>query len=115
MPAIGSSSSSIFGSAISARANSSSLRWPPESTPAYSSRELAELEDLEQLLGARAHLALARRAAPGRSDQVAEVLAGLVGRGQHHVVDHRHPRERLGDLKRAHHAEPRDHVRRAAR
>ena len=33
-PAIGSSSMIIFGSLISARAISSSLRWPPERLPA---------------------------------------------------------------------------------
>ena len=36
-PAIGSSSMIIFGSLISARAISSSLRWPPERLPAKSS------------------------------------------------------------------------------
>src|SRR3954452_15431286 len=39
-PAIGSSSLTSSGSAISARAISSSLRWPPESDPAKSSRFL---------------------------------------------------------------------------
>ena len=34
MPAIGSSSSTKRGLVISARASSSSLRWPPESVPA---------------------------------------------------------------------------------
>ena len=33
-PAIGSSSRIMRGSTISARPNSSSLRWPPESVPA---------------------------------------------------------------------------------
>ena len=39
-PAIGSSSITSSGSAISARAISSSLRWPPDSEPAKSSRFL---------------------------------------------------------------------------
>ncbi len=39
-PAIGSSSITSSGSAIRARAISSSLRWPPESEPAKSSRFL---------------------------------------------------------------------------
>ena len=73
-------------------------------------RELAELEDLEQLLGALAHLALPRPRGSRSQHEVVEVLAGLVRSGQHHVVDHRHLRERLGDLEGAHHAEPRDHV-----
>ena len=46
-PAIGSSSRSSFGSAISARANSSSLRWPPESDAGIVVRLAVELEMLE--------------------------------------------------------------------
>ena len=42
-PAMGSSSMIITGSDISARATSSSLRWPPDSVPASSSRMWARL------------------------------------------------------------------------
>ncbi len=53
-PAMGSSSMTMAGCTISARAISSSLRCPPESDPANSSRMWVELEALRAASSARA-------------------------------------------------------------
>ena len=50
-PAIGSSSMTIFGCTISARAISSSLRWPPDSVAGELVAHVVELEPREQLVG----------------------------------------------------------------
>ena len=64
---------------------------------------LQQLEPVEQLLGLRLDLLLL--AAPERAEQgLGEVLAGLVLRAQHHVLHHRHPAQRLGELEGADHA-----------
>ena len=76
-------------------------------------RELGQVEHVEQLDRLLVDLALARAPAERPEDHVGEPLARLVGRRQHHVVDHRHRRQRLGDLEGPHHSQPGDHVRRS--
>ncbi len=114
MPAIGSSRSRKRGCAISARASSSSLRCPPESVPAYSSASRVRLKTSSSSIACSWTSRLARAPAERAKDHVGQALARLVGRGEHHVVDHRHRRQRLGDLERPHHPEAGDHVRRPA-
>ena len=60
--------------------------------------EAAEHDDLARPF-AVAHLFAAHRA--GREPVVPEPFAALAGRDEHHVLEHRHLRERARDLKRA--------------
>ena len=72
---------------------------------------LVQAEPLEQLQGLGLDLLLLR--APERLEEgLGEVLAGLVLGAQHHVVHHRHPAQRLGELEGADHAGLRDPGRR---
>ncbi len=64
---------------------------------------VVQREPRQQLVRLRGDLPLA--APPQRGDQRdRHVLPGLVAGPQQHVVEHRHPRQRLGQLERAHHA-----------
>ena len=94
-PAAGSSSRISCGSAISTRASSSSLRWPPESTRAGSCGERRQRDEVEQARApCRRPPAPAPRPAPGRRKFGQDALAGLVLRAGHHVFEHRHLRRR---------------------
>ena len=63
---------------------------------------LEQLEAFEQVIRLRADLLLASPpAAP--EDRAAEPLPGLILRPEQHVVQHGHRRQRLGQLKGAHH------------
>ena len=107
-PAIGSSSITSVGSLMSARAISSSLRWPPESDGG----EVVGLGvELEALRAARAPCSSISSScvAPERRDEARpEPLAALPGRAELHVLEHRQQRQRLGELERAHLAHARD-------
>ena len=112
-PAIGSSSITIVGSTMSARAISSSLRWPPDRLPAKSCSLASSLKRAQQVAGPLVDLLLL--AGPDAGDQRAEeVLALLAGRAQAHVVEDRQLRQRLGELEGADHAAAGDLVRRHA-
>ena len=104
-PAIGSSSITISGSTISARAISSSLRWPPDRLPAKSSRLASSLNRREQVVGPLGDVALLAAPEAGNSARE-DVLAALAGRAEPHVLDHRQLGQRLGELEGADHAHP---------
>ena len=88
---------------ISARAISSSLRCPPESEPANSSRMWSSLNRASSS-SARASISCSWARHSGRSQAGEEPLAPLVGRAELHVLDHRQPGQRLGQLEGADHA-----------
>ena len=113
-PAIGSSSITRLGSTMSARAISSSLRCPPERVPANSSRMWASLKRSSSS---------SARSSISRPPGAARPRARCAGRnrsprwpggGQHHVLDHGEPGQRLGELEGAHHAHAGDPVGRLA-
>ena len=104
-PAIGSSSMTSSGSAISARAISSSLRWPPESEPAKSSRFLIS-RNRSSSASARSVLRVLLAAPERREHRLEQALALLPGRADPHVLDDGQPGEHLGQLEGAHHAHP---------
>ena len=103
-PAIGSSSMISSGSTISARAISSSLRWPPDSEPANSSRMWSSLNRASSSSARASHLGLLRR--PQRPEQARRRTARRAGpvapSFMFSITDSRV--ERLGELERAHHA-----------
>ena len=111
-PAIGSSSITSSGSTISARAISSSLRWPPDSEPAKSSRFVSSLNRSSRSVGPLG-VGLLLAAPQRREHRRPEALAALSGGTEPHVLDHRQPRQHLGELEGADHAQPRDLVGRA--
>ena len=110
-PASGSSRRTRRGASISARASSSSLRWPPESVPAYAPACGAS-SNVSSSSSARVRASRSRRrAAHGRTNQRAQPLAGMVRRGEQHVVEHAHHVQRLRHLERPHEPAARDRVR----
>ena len=102
-PAIGSSSITSVGSTIRARAISSSLRCPPDSVPAYSSRMWASL-NRSNSASARSRISRSWRAPQAPDQRLEEPLPDLVGRPEHHVVEDREAGQRLGQLEGSHHA-----------
>src|SRR3712207_518172 len=66
-PAIGSSSMTTFGSLMSARAISSSLRWPPESVPAKSSFFRSSLNRVSRSIAFSVFARSCARQVPGTS------------------------------------------------
>ena len=112
-PAIGSSSMTISGPTMSARAISSSLRWPPDIVPAKSSRFLSSLK---RRSSSSARSVLASSCDFHIAGKIAreEALALLAGGAEQHVLHDRHARQRLGQLERADHAAAGDLVRRDA-
>src|SRR5690606_22453088 len=135
-PAIGSSSITSSGLTMRARAISSSLRWPPESEPAKSSRLASSLNrvssssaraviasswqrprkvssDRQALVGAGGDLVLLGAPQEGQHG-LPEALARLALRPEPHVLQHGEPRQRLGELEGADHAGAGDLVRRHA-
>ena len=92
------------GSVISARAISSSLRWPPDSAPAYSSRMWSSLNRVEQFIGPGLDLGLLRLppcTGTGRSTTFSPFwpVAPSFMFSMHGQLG-----EALGELERAHHA-----------
>ncbi len=76
--------------------------------------ERGEVEDLEQLHRLLADFRLSPPRGAGAKQHVYQPLARLIASAEHHVVDHRHSGQRLGDLEGPNHAEAGDRVGRAA-
>ena len=89
---------------IITRPSSSSFFWPPESWPDGTFGDLAELEEIEHVLGLLADLALALANARPPHEQVDQMLAGLIGRRGIKIFAHRHVAELARHLEGAHHA-----------
>ncbi len=79
MPAIGSSRSRKRGLVISARASSSSLRWPPESVPAYASASLVRLKTSSSSIASSRTSVSRLREAAGRKITLRSFSPGWLG------------------------------------
>ena len=86
----------------STRASETSLDWPYDSGAGGDVGEVRHADEAEPVHRLLAGLDLARLTDPAAEQQLAEVLAGLLLHGQHHVLQARDPADEAHVLERAH-------------
>ena len=112
-PPAGSSSSSSFGRAASARASSTRFCSAERQVGDAAVRDVGEVEKLDQLPGDVGERCSSRRG-PGQLQRIAEEIAAAERMAADaHIVEHRHGAEQREVLERAADADLGDAVRRA--